>query len=356
MTDYKFTILNNAADEDHLHWVKACENVGSSEGLKIDYKIIDITRSRWLEEIINDDAHCILTRPPANLGYLKQLYDERLYILHKVMGKNIYPTYEEILVYENKRVLAYWLQANQIAHPRTSIFYNKEEALEFIQKSAYPIVAKTAIGASGSGVKILATSEEAAGYIGQAFSSKGISRKWGPNLRRGDIAKRLFKRLINIPGFIRYMNKKREDAVSDPQKYYVLFQEYIQCDYEWRCVRVGDSFFGHKKLARVGEIKSGTSKVSWDPPSEELLDFVKHVTDKRGFQSQSVDLFVGKDGFYLVNELQAFWGSKNPHQMIVDEKPGRYVQKEGRWVFEEGEFNLNNSYDLRLKHVIDLLK
>ncbi|MCH8569464.1 MAG: hypothetical protein LAT67_14410, partial [Balneolales bacterium] len=126
------------------------------------------------------------------------------------------------------------------------------------------------------------------------------------------------------------------------------------CDHEWRCVVVGDSYFGHKKLRTRGEMMSGTSAVSWDVPSEKLLDFVKDVMQKTGFYSQAVDVFESKDGEFYINELQAFWGSKNPHQMLRNGIPGRYVKINDKWIFEEGEFNTNNSYDLRLKHALSL--
>ena len=76
---------------------------------------------------------------------------------------------------------------------------------------------------------------------------------------------------------------------------------------------------------------------------------------QNGFWSQAVDLFYDKDRGYLVNELQCFWGSKNPHQMIKDDKPGRFVYKNNKWLFEEGKFNENNSYNLRLQHILKLL-
>jgi hypothetical protein len=41
--------------------------------------------------------------------------------------------------------------------------------------------------------------------------------------------------------------------------------------------------------------------------------------------------------------------------MILDGIPGRYIHKGSQWVFEQGEFNSNNSYNLRLKHVVKML-
>ena len=92
------------------------------------------------------------------------------------------------------------------------------------------------------------------------------------------------------------------------------------------------------------------------PDDSSLLNFVKEVTDRGRFLSQAVDIFPDPDGNYLVNELQAFWGSKNPHQMMIKGRPGRYLFQKGQWVFQEGEYNTNNSYDLRLSHVIEILK
>jgi glutathione synthase/RimK-type ligase-like ATP-grasp enzyme len=348
---YNFAILKNENEEDHLDWIKACEQMSH----QVRYKVIDITRSDWLENILVEKFDMLLARPSGAVSFFKQLYDERIYILNNVLGKSIYPTFEEILIYENKRILSYWLKANQIPHPRTWVFYSKDKAIKFANICKLPIVAKTAIGASGSGVKIFKKRKEVEDHINTVFSGKGIVRKWGPNLRKGDLGKRLVKRLKNIPEFIIYMHKKKVGATIEPQKWYVIFQEYIRNDFEWRCVRIGHSYFGHKKLAGRGEKKSGTSEVSWEAPSKQLLNFVKEVTDKRGFLSQAVDIFEPKPGNFLINEMQCFWGSKNPHQMIVDGKSGRYIFIDSKWIFEPGRFNTNNSYDLRLAHVIEML-
>ena len=39
--------------------------------------------------------------------------------------------------------------------------------------------------------------------------------------------------------------------------------------------------------------------------------------------------------------------------MIVNGKPGRYKFSEGKWVFEEGDFNSNEFYDARVLWLIE---
>ena len=352
MTRYRFAILKNETDDDHLGWLDACK----SHGDKIDIDIIDLISENWLDLVTDKKYDFFLTRPPGRIAYYKQLYDERIYIINQILKLPVYPSINELLIYENKRFLSYYLKAKKIPHPRTWVFYNKDEARLFLNQSSFPVVAKTSIGASGSGVEFLRNRNAAFRYIDTAFSYKGITRSFLPNFRKGDYVKRIKTRVANLSDSMYYFKEKKQAATIDPQKWFILFQEYIKIDYEWRCVVVNDSYFGHKKLRSFGEKISGTSNVNWDVPDTKLLNFIRKIVVENNFYSQAIDLFHDKNKGFLVNELQCFWGSKNPHQMIKDGKPGRFIFQNGNWVFETGEFNRNNSYNLRLQHVVRLLE
>ena len=236
----------------------------------------------------------------------------------------------------------------------TWVFYHREEALGFAATCRFPVVAKSAIGASGSGVRIFRSKPELKRYINGAFSPTGIKRSYGPNLRKNNKVERFLNVLKDPGAYWKKIQSRRTAADIDPQRWFVILQEYIPVEYEWRAVKIGDSYFAHKKLPVKG-MCSGTTMVSWDGPGEDLLDFVEATCAKRGFYSQAVDIFEDHSGKFLVNEMQAFFGSQNPHQMIIDGKPGRYIRRDGKWCFEAGEFNTNNSYDLRLDNLLQLL-
>jgi hypothetical protein len=343
----RLVILANESRDDHSLWVKACEN----HAQQIDYSIVGLSVNDWLEQVkAVSPCDYLLARPPGLTASFKQLYDERLFILAKVLGLPVYPTFEECLVYENKRLLAYWLQAHGVPHPRTRVFYERREAAEEIKTASWPQVAKLNIGASGSGVTILHNLNEASRFVDKAFSDEGIARRWGPNLERGGVLRRGLH-YVRYPGDIAKKLRIYRNVRSDRQRGFLVLQDFVPHRFEWRCVRIGDSFFAHKKIV-MGEKASGSLEKGYEDPPLSVLDFVAAVTDRMRFHCQAVDLFEAPGGDYLVNEMQCMFGQSDPYQMLVGGRPGRYRKKGGRWVFEEGDFARNACFDLRLEHVL----
>jgi hypothetical protein len=343
----RVVILKNEAKNSHQHWQAACDTMLEL----IQYETIDITNNNWLKKINIFNPEIILTKPGGLTSPFKQLYDERLNILVKELNYFCFPSLDEVLIYENKRYFSYWLKAHQIPHPETNVYYLKKEANNYIKSIQYPIVAKFNIGASGSGVTILKNQLAARKYLENTFSGKGAKKRSGPNMKKGGLLQRGFH-YIRHPKEILSKLSTYNLRAADIQNKFVIFQEYIPHDYEWRVVRMGDSFFAHKKL-KTGEKASGTLQKRYENPPLELLDFVKNLTDRFGFYSQAIDLFETNNSF-LVNEMQCIFGQSDPYQMLVNEVPGRYIQKENQWVFEAGDFNSNESYDLRLKTALEL--
>ena len=344
----KVIILRNELEDDHLPWVKACENYREV----VDYRVVNLTLNNWLEEIQTEPADVLLAKPGGLTAPFKQLYDERVFILAYILGYKIFPSPLEIFIYENKRFLSYWLKANNIPHPETYVYYDREEAVNFLQTTSYPFVAKTNIGASGSGVHIIKTRKEALKYIDAVFSGKGAPQRTGPNLDKGGILKRGFHYILHPSDIEKKINVYK--IISENlQKGFVIFQEYIPHEFEWRVVRIGESFFAHKKVKK-GEKASGTLLKIYDNPPLQLFDFVKGITERHGFYSQAIDIFETDRG-YIVNEVQCIFGQSDPYQMLVNGQPGRFRNLNNKWIFEEGDFARNACYDLRLKYVIDIL-
>jgi len=350
MRKFKVGVLANEIG-DHQLWIAACKKREDT----LDFSVINFVSDNWFDQCTEGNFDLFLTKPGGVNSAFKELYDERLHILTNELDYKAYPSMNEVKIYENKRYISFWLKAHQIPHPKTSVFYNEKEALEFLNRSEFPLVGKLNIGASGSGVTILKSKEVAEKYINKIFMGKSVARKAGPNLKRGGLLKRGFHYVKRPQDIFKKLELYR--AVNkNKQTSFVILQEFIPHDFEWRVVRIGESFFAHKKLVKAGKA-SGSLLKNYDNPPLELLDFVQDLTGKHELYSQAVDVFETNGGEYLVNEMQCIFGQSDPYQMLVNGKPGRYIYKNNEWIFEEGMFNTNESYDLRLNFALyDLLK
>lgn len=342
----RVAIFKNEDPFDHNPWVIACEHINSS----IEYLIIDLTKGDWLESLKQYNPNICLLKPSGKTSLFRQLYQERVEIIANDLHYKVFPSYDEIRIYENKRYFSYWAKANSISHPKTWVFYNKSDASNFSKSCIYPIVAKLNIGASGNGVQVIKSETDLNSYINRAFA-EGISSRTGPKLEKGNLLGRLWSKLTNPRQLVNRL-KTYSQIASDKQKGFVILQEFIPHNFEWRVVRIGDSFFAHKKI-KVGEKASGTLKKGYENPPFILLDFIKQLTDKFNFRSVAIDVFEDSEGSYLVNEIQCIFGQSDPYQMLVNGKPGRYMHIGNKWVFEPGDFNQNQSYNLRVEYIID---
>ena len=341
----KACILRSELGISPQRWTESCQKLG------VESEVINLLSNDWYERIVSTPCDFYLVCPPGMQEHLKRMYDEKIYLIEKSMGKKVFPSYDEISIYENKRFFSFFAQTHSIPIPKTDVFYFKEEALDALQSAVFPLVAKTSIGAAGSGVRILKSKKQAVAYIDEAFSS-GIKRKSGPHTE-GRSKKSLLKKALDNPKYLLERLRHYRTFNDFPQKGYVIFQEFIEHDFEWRIVKVGESYFGHKKM-KMGEMASGTKLKQYDTPPMDLLDFVDELCARLNFDIMAVDLFEN-NGKYYVNEMQTKWGQKFDFLMEMNGKKGRFVKKNGEWVFEEGDFNQNASFDLKLKHILSVL-
>ena len=101
--------------------------------------------------------------------------------------------------------------------------------LRYSEECKYPVVAKTNIGASGSGVTIINNNTESHKYINDTFSGKGAPQRTGPNLDSGAILKRGIHYLFHPSDIARKLDIYRTKT-NNLQKGFVFFQEYIAHD------------------------------------------------------------------------------------------------------------------------------
>ncbi|MBN1183887.1 MAG: hypothetical protein JXB49_16460 [Bacteroidales bacterium] len=340
----KVAVLRDNHTESSLKWEMACKKYN------LLFMSINILRNDWLELIREFDPSFCVTRPPGDILQNKRIFDEKIFFLQYFTDYLVYPGFLETFIYENKSALAWFLKTNNIPHPVTYVSSDREEAADILEQVSFPLVAKTVIGAAGSGVKILQSKKEAENYIRKTYS-KGIRRRFGPNRKVGTPRSWINKAIQSPEYFFKKLQQYRERN-DDIQEGILIFQEYIEHEFEWRCVRIGDSYFAYKKL-KIGEKASGSKQFEYGPPPIELLDFTRRLCEEFKFLFMSVDIFYN-DKRILVNELQTIFGHKNPYICKVNDQTGRYLFNNGTWEFQTGDFNRNESYNLRLEEIIKI--
>lgn len=303
--------------QGHAHYENACLELG------VPYKLIDIAASDWIQRIQDSGCAGFLVRPSPVSLVCKRLFDDRLRVLVDDLGKVIFPSYQSLWLYESKTRIADWLSVHAVPHPRTWVFWDRDEAMRFAETAELPMMFKTDLGAASRGVELVRSRRRACRLVATCFG-KG------------------------------YLGQLREP--QDREWGWVLFQQYIPDAKEWKMVRVGDSYFGHRKL-KSGDFHSGSQLVAWDRPPDALLDFVRGVTELGGFLSMDTDVLEDTSGNYYVNELHPMFGQNTEHQMIVDGRPGRFVRdvENGKWCFEEGSFCRNKCFNLRVQTFLALV-
>ena len=315
---YNFGILSGSVfDLNDIE--QACK------ALNVKYTVYDIKDPALFEKITNSDCDGIFISPSFANVIDRNVFHELTQILSSETSLKIYPTVRELNIYESKRTLAAFLSVNKIPHPSTSVFYDFEKAKVFLDTCRYPVVFKTHIGASSSGVEILRNKKQAVKMAEQLF--------------------------------FKYYLRKMETEKRSIEWGYMLLQEYIDDVKEYRVIKAGDSWFGYQKWKEQHQIfLSGSGKQKMINPSFGLLDFCYGVAEKFHFTTMCFDIFENKKGEFLVNELQTWFGSYDPTEMYVNNIPGRYRMIEGEWTFEPGFYNVYGTNLLRIAHFISLLQ
>lgn len=346
MEKLRIAILKNEDPLDHLPWVDACASYKD----QVTASTIDLSRHDWLSEIQKFEPDVCVLKPSGLISRYRTMYQERIEIITMALGIPSYPTLDELRIYENKKYFAYWAGANEVPHPKTWVFYDSRDASQTLKSVSFPLVGKVNIGASGNGVVIIKDATQLQGYLQQAFG-KGLTNKTGPKLGKGKILKRMLHMIFN-PAVLKQRLKVYSAISADKQVGLAIIQEFIRHDFEWRVVRIGDSFFAHKKL-KLGDKASGSLIKDYGDPPLDLLGFVRELTDRFCFKSVAVDLFVSETSEYLINEIQCIFGQSDGFQMMVEGIIGRYIFYQDQWLFQKGDYARNACYNLRVEQLIE---
>lgn len=191
----------------------------------IFYSIYDIDSSKWQDEAEKLD---VVIWHPHSSPDIQAEAKSKIYFLEKYLGKKCFPSYDEIWSYEDKVRSSFLYTHYRFPAVPTFTTNSKEDALEFLNITAFPIISKITTGSSSYGVLKLKNKKDGIRYINSCFSERGRKTYWP------------FER----------------------QKNYVYFQKFINdAKYDLRIIVVGNKIFGYYRYAKPGDYRASGSGV-----------------------------------------------------------------------------------------------
>lgn len=237
-------------------------------------------------------------------------------ILHSIeyyLGIPVFPNHNTCWSYDNKITQQYMFNATGISTPKTWVFWDRDEAIQWAKNTEFPKIFKLASGASSSNVLKIDSPKEAVELIDRIFL-KGIFPCSMNEFEKKIFPPKSFKEIKYMLsrikyGFIYSIFGNYPPLSSfwwQPEKGYVYFQEFIPDNaYDTRITVIGKRAFGFVRYNRDGEFRaSGSGKVDYDVSkiNREIIKLAFKISDILKTQSIAFDFLID-NGKILVTEM-----------------------------------------------------
>jgi len=209
----------------------------------------------------------------------------------------------------------YFLMVNHgIETVPTNIYFHKEKALDFINSTDFPIVAKLKKGASSSNVMLLRNKNQALKYVKKAFSSYGFSPNYFGSYKHlyktldSNLNKLAIFKLKELKRFI----KNEDGAYWERHKNYILFQKFLSGnEYDTRVTTVGNRVHAFRRFVRKNDFRaSGASEwdINPDKIDKRMLSIALGFSKKMNFQTMAYDFIYDENNDPKIVEISCLFG------------------------------------------------
>lgn len=283
----------------------------------IPYDYYNILKSNWLEEAKQYD---LIIWHTASDPSTQKIAKNKIYVLDKILKKKCLPSYDEIWGYEDKVNAHYFYKAHDLPEIPTFVSHDKEDIIQFLNQTKYPIISKLTTGSASFGVEKINNKAQAMKLVNKVFGDKGLKT---------------------------YFPFER-------QKDYVYFQQFIDdATYDLRVITIGDKALGYYRYPNEGDFRaSGAGNYAKKEIPAEALDLAFQVKELYGATCLATDLLYSeKEKKYYIIESSIFIGVDTPRQLEIDGISGYYQRiEDGTYQFNEGRYWIQ---ELTLKEIFE---
>lgn len=272
----------------------------------IPYKLVNAYDSDIVEQVKDNDA---FMWHHHHGDYRDVLFAKQLLYSLQMAGKKVFPDFNTGWHFDDKVGQKYLLEAINAPVVPSYVFYTKQEALAWVERTDFPKVFKLRGGAGASNVKLARTKLEAKKLIKKAFG-KGFSQfdKLGYLKDRFNKWRQGKDTFVGIlKGVGRLFISTDYSKMHAKEKGYVYFQDFIPNNlFDVRVVVVDDKAFAIKRLCRKDDFRaSGSGQLVYDKQqvNEKCIQIAFETNDKIGSQSIAYDFVFDANNEPLIVEI-----------------------------------------------------
>jgi len=316
-------------------WIEYCEENN------IPYKIVNAYDTDIIQQV--DDCTAFMWHH-TQCDYRDKLFAKQLIYSLEAKGLKVFPDFHTTWHFDDKVGQKYLLEAIGAPFVPSYVFYDKKEAMEWVNLTTFPKVFKLRGGAGSANVQLVPAKKDAIRLVNRAFG-KGFSQF----NRRGNLKERIRKykegkdTLWGVcKGIGRLIIPTELAKMVSPEKGYVYFQDFIPNNkYDIRIIIVADKAFAIKRLTRKNDFRaSGSGNIIYKKQEIDArcVQIAFNINKKIKAQSIAFDFVFDASNNPLIVEIsygfvvkiydpcEGFWdkdlnwheGAFNPYGWMVD--------------------------------------
>ena len=284
-------------------WIEYCEHKNYC------YKLVDCYKSDIIEQL-QGCTHFLW-----NIQFFKMkdmLFAKQLLYSIENLGIKVFPNFHTMWHYDDKIGQKYLLESIGAPFVKTTIFYDKNQALEWVKNASYPFVFKLTGGASSKNVKLVKSRITAERLIKKAFS-KGFNASV-PSFRMKE-GWRKFKKyrtlhflrdtLAGLKNLLFPTHEQKLNKVLEKGYFYI--QDFLPGNpFDIRIFVIGKRAVAIKRMVRRNDFRasgSGFVKFERKEIDERCVKIAFDVTQKLKAQALTFDFIYDQNNEPLIIEI-----------------------------------------------------
>ena len=288
------------------HWIEYCLKNN------IPYKIVNAFDSDIMTQV--SDCDTFMWHYHHN-QFKDVLLAKKILFSLEHAGLKVFPDFKTGWHFDDKVAQKYLLEAINAPLVPSHVFYDEEEASQWVKQTTYPKVFKLKGGSGATNVKLVKNQKEALKLVNRAFG-KGFAQ-----FDRSNNLKERYKKyksgqdtLLGVAkGVGRLVVPTDFSKQQAPEVGYIYFQDFIPNEgFDIRVVVInGKKAAAERRYVRENDFRaSGSGNFSYKNISLKVIEISFEIANTLNLQAVAFDFVIDNDGNPLIIEMSYGFGTQ----------------------------------------------